>query len=609
MLKKFTGVLLSAALIVSAVGSLTALPTTAASGSFTPQHMEVDFSNYVLSSVNGASSVLSTGEAGMNAKRVSWYKENDDTNSWLKFTSKSSISGVTKSQDPNLYSLLVNPTGKAGRSNGTSPTILDSDPIYKIENGVRYRVSFKYKLDLVNSPANDNLEVCVLLGAAATGTMGYKNPGESSKFDLVNNRFKFGLNNQYNMVSPVSGKYALTASKDVWKEVSVDFVAEQSNDKLWSKMVDSMILGFVPLKGSVISTSALYDLYIDDIVVDRVASANIVNDDGTNETVYGAPACTEEYRDGFGTCEAEKIALPASRETYGGYADGIYTASADVPAFYFDEARENAVADPVFKAETQTLYYGNAYSTDTVKNQVAFCGFDEHNLRKSFDISGTSTASKNWNSFVKCGYRNKKWSISSAEAFTGTKSVYINTTEWDSDTTQRSRNLYVGNGYELEPGKTYNISLWVKRDTSKTQTADLNIGFVNAGDFNSPNWLKGAKILNADFTGDWQQVVIENVKIPETQPKDNYALPYEYYMAPVLQIVSNNAFWLDTVVISEIITPGDINKDAKVNICDLVALNNAITDNETDVSYMDLNNDAAVDDKDLAELRSILLSK
>ena len=80
-------------------------------------------------------------------------------------------------------------------------------------------------------------------------------------------------------------------------------------------------------------------------------------------------------------------------------------------------------------------------------------------------------------------------------------------------------------------------------------------------------------------------------------------------MAPVLQIVSNNAFWLDTVVISEIITPGDINKDAKVNICDLVALNNAITDNETDVSYMDLNNDAAVDDKDLAELRSILLSK
>lgn len=365
MLKKFTGVLLSAALIVSAVGALTALPTTAASGSFTPQHMEVDFSDYALSSETGASSVLSTGEVGMNAKRVSWYKENDDANSWLKFTS-ATASGVTKSQDPHLYSLLVNPTGKAGRSNGTSPTILDSDPIYKIENGVRYRVSFKYKLDLANSPANNNLEVCVLLGAAATGTMGYKNPGESSTFDLVNNRFKFGLNNQYNMVSPVSGKYALTASKDVWKEVSVDFVAEQSNDKLWSKMVDSMILGFVPLKGSVISTSALYDLYIDDIVVDRVASANIVKN-GATEKVYGVPACGSEYRKGFGTCKADNIPTVSTNGN-----------TVELTALYSDAELTKPVTDAVFSATSADTYYAKAIApkkTEVYESTTADTGY------------------------------------------------------------------------------------------------------------------------------------------------------------------------------------------------------------------------------------------
>lgn len=365
MLKKFTGVLLSAALIVSAVGALTALPTTAANGSFTPQHMKVNFSDYVLSSEPKASSVLSTGEVGMNAKRVSWYKENDDTNSWLKFTS-ATASGVTKSQDPNLYSLLVNPTGKAGRSNGTSPTILDSDPIYKIENGVRYRVSFKYKLDLANSPANNNLEVCVLLGAAATGTMGYKNPQESSAFDLDNNCFKFGKSNQYNMVSPVSGKYALTASKDVWKEVSVDFVAEQSNKDLWKGMVDSMILGFVPLKGSVVSTSALYDLYIDDIVVDRVASANIVKD-GKTETVYGAPACDKEYRKGFGTCGADKIPTVSTNGN-----------TVELTALYSDAELTTPATNAVFSVTSADTYYAKAIApkkTEVYESTTADTGY------------------------------------------------------------------------------------------------------------------------------------------------------------------------------------------------------------------------------------------
>ena len=588
MLKKITGVLLSAALIVSAVGALTALPTTAARGSFTPQHMEVDFSNYVLKNQSEDNSANNIYVNSNSTNGHIWsIKDDTDNGKYLACNKNSKKLNATAYY---FYSFILNPNGIAGNSK-TDTSFTKEGNIFSLENGARYRITFDYKL--ANWWRNDIIQVKA--GATGVGSLG---SGEGTlSYALTDN-------------DTAAGPLELTAT-DTWKTVTFECTV---NSKGWTNtaMVDSLVMSFIPVYKDTGKTSGdcSFDLLLDNFVVDRVAAADIVNDDGTNETVYGAPACTEEYRAGFGTCEAEKIALPASKETYGGYADGIYTASADVPAFYSDEARENAVADPVFKAETQTLYYGNAYSTDTVKNQVAFCGFDEYNLRKDFNISDEVSTSIGGNgSFVKSGYRNEKWTISSSEAFTGTKSLYVNTTETDYTTDQKLRYLYVGNGYELVPGKTYNISFWVKKDTSKSQTADLNIGFANAGNFYSPNWLKGAKIVNADFTGDWQQVVIENVKIPETQPKDNYALPYEYYMAPVLQIVSNNAFWLDTVVISEIITPGDINKDAKVNICDLVALNNAITDNETDVSYMDLNNDAAVDDKDLAELRSILLSK
>ncbi len=525
MFKRITSILLSVAITFSAVGAAIMLPAMADNG-FTPQHMEVDFSDYeVKDSVTYPNSNNTYASADANPSCL-WSIKEDNGNKYLECNKSNSLTNTGSG----YYSFILNPKGVAGNSKTDTSFTKDAE-IFSLEDGARYRLTFRYKLPTM---WNDK-EIRVKIGASGVGSVGY-NDGTLS----------YSLTDDDTAEGPVKLK-----TGNGWQTATVECTVKA---KGWKNMVDSLVVGFILTNSTTGNPTGdgAYKLSVDDFVIDRLGAAEITDTDGNTETVYGVPACNPEYKAGFGICDAESVPFSESYENKSDYENGNYTASAKVIKYYSDKQLTTPITSAVFMPSVSKYYCNKIYET-LAEDQVAFCGFDEHNLRKSFDISGTSTALRNWDSFVKCGYRNKKWSISSAEAFTGTKSVYINTTEWDSDTTQRSRYLYVGNGYELEPGKTYNISLWVKRDTSKTQTADLNIGFVNAGDFNSPNWLKGAKILNADFNGEWQQIVFENVKIPETQSNENYTLPYGYYMAPVLQIASDNAFWLDTVVINEVV--------------------------------------------------------
>ncbi len=525
MFKRITSILLSVAITFSAVGAAIMLPAMADNG-FTTQHMEVDFSGYeVKDSVTYPNSNNTYASADANPSCL-WSIKDDNGNKYLECNKSNSFTNPGSG----YYSFILNPKGVAGNSKTDTSFTKDAE-IFSLEDGARYRLTFRYKLPTMWN----NREIRVKIGASGVGSVGY-NDGTLS----------YSLTDDDTAEGPVK----LKTGND-WQTATIECTVKA---KGWKNMVDSLVVGFILTNSTTGNPTGdgAYKLSVDDFVIDRLCAAEITDTDGNTETVYGVPACNPEYKAGFGICDAESVPFSESYENKSDYENGNYTASAKVIKYYSDKQLTTPITSAVFMPSVSKYYCNKIYET-LADDQVAFCGFDEHNLRKSFDISGTSTASRNWYSFVRCGYRNKKWSISSAEAFTGTKSVYINTTEWDSDTTQRSRYLYVGNGYELEPGKTYNISLWVKRDTSKTQTADLNIGFVNAGDFYSPNWLKGAKILNADFKGEWQQIVFENVKIPETQSRENYTLPYGYYMAPVLQIASDNAFWLDTVVINEVV--------------------------------------------------------
>lgn len=347
MLKKFTGVLLSAALIVSAVGALTALPTTAASGSFTPQHMKVDFSDYVINDVT-TGQVNNTYPAknitsGTETSKTIWQIGEDSGNKYIYTKTNAKVCN-----EPNpangLYTFILNPTGKAGNSKKGS--LNAEDAIYKLEDGVRYRMTFRYKF----SNWVKGTTVKVKVGASAAGTCGWNDGG--ARFTLQDGETAL----------------ALQDTKE-WKTAEFEFVAKMSQGGGWTgPWVDSMMVAFIPYTDGTdtIKSQAAFDLYLDDFVVDRVASANIVKD-GANETVYGAPACDKEYREGFGTCEAAKIPTVSTNGN-----------TVELTALYSDAELTKPATDAVFSATSADTYYAKAITpkkTEVYESTTANTGY------------------------------------------------------------------------------------------------------------------------------------------------------------------------------------------------------------------------------------------
>lgn len=354
MLKKFTGVLLSAALIVSAVGALTALPTTAASGSFTPQHMKVDFSDYVINddTVGKANNTQPAKNitSGTETSKTIWQIGEDNGNKYIYTITNSKVCN-----DPNpasgLYTFILNPTGKAGDSKSGNNITAD-DAIYKLEDGVRYRMTFRYKFQNwdKNTTGEYNTEVKVKVGASATGVCGWNDGG--ARFKLQDGETALALQNTTE-----------------WKTAEFEFVANMSQGSTWGgTWMDSMMVAFIPYKvgTSTIKAATAFNLYLDDFVVDRVASANIVKD-GKTETVYGAPACESEYRTGFGTCGADKISTVSTNGN-----------TVELTALYSDAELTKPVTDAVFSATSADTYYAKAITpkkTEVYESTTANTGY------------------------------------------------------------------------------------------------------------------------------------------------------------------------------------------------------------------------------------------
>lgn len=344
MLKKFTGVLLSAALIVSAVGALTALPTTAASGSFTPQHMEVDFSNYVLKNQSEDNSANNIYVNSNSTNGHIWsIKDDTDNGKYLACNKNSKKLNATAYY---FYSFILNPNGIAGNSK-TDTSFTKEGNIFSLENGARYRITFDYKL--ANWWRNDIIQVKA--GATGVGSLG---SGEGTlSYALTDN-------------DTAAGPLELTAT-DTWKTVTFECTV---NSKGWTNtaMVDSLVMSFIPVykdKGKT-SGDCSFDLLLDNFVVDRVASANIVKD-GANETVYGAPACDKEYREGFGTCEADNIPTVSTNGN-----------TVELTALYSDAELTKPVTDAVFSATSADTYYAKAITpkkTEVYESTTANTGY------------------------------------------------------------------------------------------------------------------------------------------------------------------------------------------------------------------------------------------
>ncbi len=354
MLKKFTGVLLSAALIVAAVGALTALPTTAANGSFTPQHMKVNFNDYVINDVTAGKAnntyPAKNMTSGTETRKTIWQIGEESGNKYIYTITNSKVCN-----DPNpasgLYTFILNPTGKAGDSKSGNNITAD-DAIYKLEDGVRYRMTFRYKFQNwdKNTTGDYNTEVKVKVGASDTGVCGWN--GSGGRFTLQDGETAL----------------ALQDTKE-WKTAEFEFVAKQAPKTDWTgTWMDSMVVAFIPYKvgTSTIKSATAFNLYLDDFVVDRVASASIVKN-GATETVYGAPACDSEYREGFGTCKADNIPTVSTNGN-----------TVELTALYSDAESTKPVTDAVFSATSADTYYAKAIApkkTEVYESTTADTGY------------------------------------------------------------------------------------------------------------------------------------------------------------------------------------------------------------------------------------------
>ncbi len=384
MLKKFTGVLLSAALIVSAVGALTALPTTAASGSFTPQHMEVNFNDYVIND-DTAGKANNTYPAdnttsGTKTSKTIWQIGVEDDNNYIYTITNSKVCNNANPAN-GLYTFILNPTGKAGDSK-SGDNIKAEDAIYKLEDGVRYRMTFRYKFqnwDKNTTTGEYNTEVKVKVGASATGVCGWNDGG--ARFTLQDGETALALQNTTE-----------------WKTAEFEFVANMSQGSSWGgTWMDSMMVAFIPYKvgTSTIKAATAFNLYLDDFVVDRVASANIVKN-GATETVYGAPACDSEYREGFGTCEADKIPTVSTNGN-----------TVELTALYSDAEFNNLPKDePVFSATSADTYYAKAIAPKKTEVYVNESSANKYDL--GTNAFGTGFAEIKANSSAISGAANIK---------------------------------------------------------------------------------------------------------------------------------------------------------------------------------------------------------
>ncbi len=504
---------------------------------FAPQHMQIDFSSYNVSKVvNNVGSIAPDSDA-------LWVIADEGENKYMQYPY---ISGSITNTGSTPYAFMANPTGSGAYSEM-------SEKAFILENGGEYRVSFKYRLTQLAS------------GGTITFKVGATGPNSSCCNGWSGANTAIAL-------TPQEGTTGITlASTDDWKTVSYTFVMSSTVENARR----SMQVAFVP---NAAQRSAYYTLDVDDIVVDRLATVLIKDENGNTVAQKGAPAVAAGGT-GFGGNEAEKVNLPNNAEVYNGS-----TAKNGILKYYCDKNSTEEISSKSFGAVNETIYSKLDVLQSDV-NQVAFCGFDEYKLRSSYP-------EKNYGSFGERGYNNSAtevvWSIVDTEAYSGTKSMHMALSK---DYNASRRFLYIGNDYEFEDNVSYQVSLRIKKDTSVEQNGYLEIFLGNGGDvyghFMYGQAASKIRIPAEEISSEWTEITLSLTYIPQINSEWSY--PVDFYRAPALRFDtdSNVAIFIDAITISTVCG------NAAANLVD-----SNETDNKTDVqitaSYLDNGNDKIV---------------
>ena len=490
-----------------------------------PRHMEIDFEKY---------SIPASGMGAVNnGTNISYAIADDNGDKYLNL-SKTDTDTLSSH-----YALVLNPNGKAKDDSEKGS--------YKMENGATYRVSFRYKLSSADGSCSG---VPVALGYSkkyndvnAAGGIWYGNKGVQNAVYAENN-----------------GGCYLLAPTDDWQTFTYDF--NMNTIKTGSGSYMTPYLCFAAGSNWTAQKSASYNFSIDDIVVDRLAEVTLSS--GEIQTkIYGVPQCIADKDSVYSDCDGEVYSFDSTQtEVYkeNEYTEGdvkwkAYTASVGAVVWYKNSEMTEPVGDSyTFTAVNKTLYSG---SGEIDEDLVAFCGFDEYYLRTWKHPGGTP-----WNYY---GYgwdpaTPGSWVITDEAAYSGKKS--IKTTYYGYSNEDNSLNseynfnagaLYVGSGYEFVSGKSYEISFYIKKNsTVQNQHGKLNISIASDASVYHHN--RGTTVENVVLTDEWQKISMSWTAV---MGSDAAACA----PALVLSGTGMHSFYIDTVEIKEVCSRADINDE------------------------------------------------
>lgn len=474
----------------------------------TPQHMKIDFDNYNVTKVSGNSGSIADDNDAL------WRIDSDDSgNNYMRYPS----SGAMTNSGSLPYGFMANPTGSASFADRANAFIL--------ENGAEYRVSFKYRLSELHQSGTLTFKV------GATAGSNCMNSWSGANTNIV--------------ITPVdtNGSVNLSSSEE-WKTVSYTFTMITTSTS--TDVRRSMQVAFVPNSDQ---KTVKYIFDVDDIVVDRLSSVTVIDENG-NETVQkGAPATPTSDKVGFGGNVADKLVLDTAENTE------VYkrpnAECIERTAYYCDSALTRPLTSTDFPVTDEIIYSKKIFKQSSV-NQVAFNGFDGQHMYRSGVNWVNNTFSGNM-----C-YSNTEaenvWKIADTESYTGTKSMHM---ALSNDYSSARKFLYIGNSYEYEDNVSYHVSLKIKKDTSVEQSGNLKITLGGGGDVYG-RFISGGdnSVINIpanELSGEWTEYTIPITFVPQTMEEyPDYNA--DYYRGPALKFDtdSNVALYIDTITISTV---------------------------------------------------------
>lgn len=300
-------------------------------------------------------------------------------------------------------------------------------------------------------------------------------------------------------------------------------------------------------------TNSKLEMYIDYINIKLTAPVTIDNEVKLNAVPGESMAA---------------LAKDAKKENY--ETDSSKATAAET-TYYYDGTYSNKVDLATAKYGANTVLYSKTETVVDTESQAAFCGFDEYKLRTYKDefIKNENTA------FFNAGYSSKSFSITSNDSYTGTKSLLYNYKNGDAEYDAYHKVAYIGNGYELIPGKTYALSFWYK--PADGNEAD-NVDFIFTSGYSWASYSQSNNVKTYEATGlkeqtnEWKKAEF----IWECRVLKPDQIPSKYneisFCAPVLKIDHTDknanariAIYFDSFVISEVAT---YDGAAKLNTVD-----------------------------------------